>query len=86
MRQRLAWIALSVAAAAFPARIGRTSPLEDATAESAVFSGPTSPHPTSTTRLSVRRSISRTTWSSTDGSRGASLSSRRAEKAASSRG
>lgn len=47
MRQRLAWIALSVAAAAFPARIGRASPMEDATAGNAVFSGPTSPHPTS---------------------------------------
>ena len=45
-----------------------------------------SPHPTSTTRLSGRRSSSRTTCSSTDGSRGARLSSRRAEKAASSRG
>ena len=47
MRVRLAWIALSVAAAAVPVRIGRASPMEDPSAGNAVFSGPTSPHPTS---------------------------------------
>ena len=47
MRERVAWIALSVAVAALPARVGRASPMEDPTAGSAVFTGPTSPHPTS---------------------------------------
>ena len=47
MRERLAWIALSVAAAAVPLRIARASPMEDPSAGNAVFSGPTSPHPTS---------------------------------------
>src|SRR5262245_37585516 len=47
MRQRLAWIALLAAVAAVPARMAGGSPMEDPAAGSAVFSGPTSPHPSS---------------------------------------
>jgi hypothetical protein len=47
MRERLAWITLCCAAAALPARMGRASPMEDQSAGNAVFSGPTSPHPSS---------------------------------------
>lgn len=49
MRSRMAWIALScaAAAAASPVGTGRASPMEDPAAGNAVFTGPTSPHPSS---------------------------------------